>query len=119
MNESSNQRPPELPVVPALKALSIFSADQAGAYREHFAPLAQVLGKDVETKLGRHVITWAKGASPGVLILTGNAGTGKTAVAESYCRALGARLPGPVPADRRLDGRLVRRAAARDHRSTQ
>ena len=93
MSEPSGQRPAELPVVAALKALSVFSADQAGAYREHFAPLARVLGKDVETKLGRYVIAWAEDASPGVLVLTGNAGTGKTAVAEAYCRALGAPLP--------------------------
>ena len=93
MSEPSGQRVAELPVVAALKALSVFSADQAGAYREHFAPLARVLGKDVETKLGRYVIAWAEDASPGVLVLTGNAGTGKTAVAEGYCRALGVPLP--------------------------
>ena len=28
-----------------------------------------------------------------MVILTGNAGTGKTAVAEAYCRAVGAVLP--------------------------
>lgn len=88
-----SERGSELPVVQALKALSVFSADQAGAYREHYAPLARVLGRDVETKLGRYVIGWADDTSPGVLILTGNAGTGKTAVAQSYCEALGAGLP--------------------------
>lgn len=93
MSGPSSERNAELPVVPALKALSVFSADQAGAYREHFAPLARVLGKDVETKLGHYVTTWADDASPGVLVLTGNAGTGKTALAEAYCRALGASLP--------------------------
>jgi hypothetical protein len=93
VTESNSERAEELPVVSALKALSVFSADQAGAYREHFAPLAQVLGKDVETKLGSYVIAWAEESSPGVLILTGNAGTGKTAVAEAYCRVLGASLP--------------------------
>lgn len=84
---------PELPVVAALRALSVFSADQAGAYREHFAPLAQVLGADVQTKLGRYVTVWSAGGQPGTVVLTGNAGTGKTAVAEAYCRAVGARLP--------------------------
>ena len=93
MSEPRGERPAELPVVAALKALSVFSADQAGAYREHFAPLARVLGKDVQTKLGRYVTAWAEDALPGVLVLTGNAGTGKTAVAEAYCRALGASLP--------------------------
>jgi hypothetical protein len=93
MSEPRGEGPAELPVVPALKALSVFSADQAGAYREHFRPLARVLGKDVQTKLGRYVTAWAEDALPGVLVLTGNAGTGKTAVAEAYCRALGASLP--------------------------
>lgn len=83
----------ELPVVTALRALSVFSADQAGAYREHFAALARVLGDDVETQLGKHVTQWAADGVPGALILTGNAGTGKTAVAEAYCRALGVPLP--------------------------
>jgi len=86
-------KPAELPVVAALRALSVFSADQAGAYREHFAALARVLGDDVETQLGRHVAEWAAAGGPGALILTGNAGTGKTAVAEAYCRAVGAPLP--------------------------
>ncbi|MBA8964952.1 hypothetical protein JOJ86_006230 [Rhodococcus percolatus] len=77
----------------ALRSLSVFSADQAGAYREHFADLASVLGDDIDTKLGRFVKNWADSGKPGVVVLTGNAGTGKTAVAEAYCRALGAALP--------------------------
>ena len=93
MTEPSGRRAAELPVVSALRALSVFGADQAGAYREHFEPLAEILGDDVATKLRRHVVGWAEEASPGVLILTGNAGTGKTAVAEAYCRALNAPLP--------------------------
>jgi hypothetical protein len=93
MTESRDHQVTELPVVAALRSLSVFSADQAGAYREHFAPLAQVFGNDIETKLGRYVTAWANDASPGVLILTGNAGTGKTAVAEAFCRALGTSLP--------------------------
>ena len=43
-----NRGPDELPVVAALRALSVFGADQAGAYREHFATLAVALGDDVE-----------------------------------------------------------------------
>lgn len=86
-------RPAELPVVAALRALSVFSADQAGAYREHFAALAAALGDDVETKLGRFLTDWARKGAPGTVVLTGNAGTGKTAAAEAYCRALGAPLP--------------------------
>jgi hypothetical protein len=93
VTEPGGRRSAELPIVSALRALSVFRADQAGAYREHFEPLAGVLGDDVETKLRRHVVRWAEDASPGVLVLTGNAGTGKTAVAEAYCRALGATLP--------------------------
>lgn len=83
----------ELPVVGALRMLSVFSANQAGAYREHFAALSAALGKDVETKLGRFLTEWAESGRPGAVILTGNAGTGKTAAAEAYCRALGVALP--------------------------
>jgi hypothetical protein len=93
VTEPGGRRAAELPVVSALRALSVFRADQAGAYREHFEPLAGILGDDVETKLRRHVVVWAEGALPGVLVLTGNAGTGKTAAAEAYCRALGEPLP--------------------------
>ncbi len=85
----------ELPAVAALRSLSIFGADQAGAYREHFSQLAEVLGADVPTRLARHLQRWGRGATPGICILTGNAGTGKTAAAETYCRAVGGRLPGP------------------------
>ncbi|WP_273733049.1 ATP-binding protein [Mycolicibacterium septicum] len=81
------------PVVSALGALSVFSAGQAGAYREHFADVAGVLGSDVETKLSRFLSSWARDGKPGLVILTGNAGTGKTAAAEAYCRALGQELP--------------------------
>jgi hypothetical protein len=85
--------PDELPVVAALRALSVFSADQAGAYREHFAALAVALGDDIETKLGAFLAGWAVSGQPATVVLTGNAGTGKTAAAEAYCRALGAPLP--------------------------
>jgi hypothetical protein len=83
----------ELPVVSALRSLSVFSADQAGAYREHFTGLGVALGNDVDTKLSRYVTEWAQSGVGGTVVLTGNAGTGKTAVAEAYCRALGADLP--------------------------
>lgn len=84
---------PELPVVAALRKLSVFSADQAGAYREHFAQIADALGDDVRTLLATYVAGWANGGQPGTVILTGNAGTGKTAVAEAYCREVGSSLP--------------------------
>jgi len=83
----------ELPVVAALRALSVFGADQEGAYREFFSELAAVLGDDIETKLGRFLAGWARERTPGVVVLTGNAGTGKTAAAEAYCRALNVSLP--------------------------
>ncbi|MEH1130137.1 ATP-binding protein [Micromonospora sp. CPCC 206061] len=83
----------ELPAVAALRSLSIFSADQAGAYREHFQHLAEALGEDVPTRLARHVSAWAQSGQAGAIVLTGNAGTGKTAVAESYCRDVGGTLP--------------------------
>jgi hypothetical protein len=93
MTNSSTPLPNELPAVSALRLLSVFSADQAGAYREHFAQIARALGADVRTKLSRFVVDWATRRTPGVVILTGNAGTGKTAVAEAYCRAAGGELP--------------------------
>lgn len=83
----------ELPVVAALRSLSVFSADQAGAYREHFTDLGVALGDDVDTKLSRYVVAWARSGEAGTVVLTGNAGTGKTAVAEAYCRAVGGDLP--------------------------
>ncbi|WP_036418387.1 hypothetical protein [Mycobacterium sp. 155] len=83
----------ELPVVAALRSLSVFSADQAGAYREHFAMLGETLGSDIDTKLGRYITEWALSGVAGTVVLTGNAGTGKTAVAEAYCRAVDSDLP--------------------------
>lgn len=93
MTEIEIDAPAELPAVAALRALSVFSADQAGAYREHFAALAVALGDDVETRLGQFLSTWARDGTPGLVVLTGNAGTGKTAAAEAYCRALQVSLP--------------------------
>ena len=83
----------ENPTVAALSLLSIFSANQGGAYREHYAKLAEVLGSDVDTRLGGYVREWARSGVTGAVLLTGNAGTGKTAVAEVYCRVLGTDLP--------------------------
>lgn len=90
---SRNEESGELPVVRALRSLSVFSADQGGAYREHFEELAQVFGDDVQTRLGRYVRRWAASGEAGLMVLTGNAGTGKTAVAEAYCQALHVDLP--------------------------
>jgi hypothetical protein len=91
---TKDSRPEEALVVPALRMLSVFSANQAGAYREHFATLSRALGDDVKTKLGTFLTHWARSEQPGTVILTGNAGTGKTAATEAYCRALGVSLPG-------------------------
>jgi hypothetical protein len=85
----------EHPVVGALASLSIFDADQAGAYREHFARIAAALGADIPTRLARRLDRWAGGGAPGLCILTGNAGTGKTAATEAYCLAVGGVLPPP------------------------
>lgn len=87
------RRPDELPVVAALRTLSIFAADQGGAYREHFSAIAETLGADVPTRLGESTRAWARSGAAGARFLTGNAGTGKTAVAEAFCRELGAGLP--------------------------
>lgn len=81
------------PTVGALNKLSIFGPDQGGAYREHSAAVRRVLGPDVDTIAGAFVSQWAAVGTPGVLILTGNAGTGKTALAENYCDALTVQLP--------------------------
>lgn len=83
----------ESPAVAALRTLSVFAAGQSGAYREHFAGVAGALGSDVETKLSRFLANWARDRHPALVILTGNAGTGKTAAAEAYCGALGQQLP--------------------------
>ena len=95
MTSSASDAPlqKELPAVAALRALSVFTADQAGAYREHFAALAAALGEDVQTKLGLFLTQWATAGDPGTVVLTGNAGTGKTAAAEAYCGAAGGVLP--------------------------
>lgn len=100
-------RPAELGVVAALRTLSIFGPDQGGAYREHFAQVASALGDDVPTKLAAHAIAWAVAGTPGALILTGNAGTGKTAVADAWCQAVGGRLPLTDEPTAPANGRLV------------
>lgn len=87
--------PDENPAVSALASLSIFGADQAGAYREHFARIAAALGPDVPTRLARHLERWGRGGASGLCILTGNAGTGKTAATETYCLSVGGQLPAP------------------------
>jgi hypothetical protein len=79
--------------VAALNSLSIFGPGQGGAYREHSAAVRAALGPDVPTKLGAYINNWARSETPGVLVLTGNAGTGKTALAEAFCAAVGAVLP--------------------------
>lgn len=80
-------------VVVAIRRLVVFVADQAGAYRELFRPVAEQLGSGVETRLTMWLEQLADSKGPGAIVLTGNAGTGKTAATESYCRALGAPLP--------------------------
>jgi hypothetical protein len=82
-----------LPVVDALRSLSVFGVSQEGAYREHFADIAAVLGPDVPTKLSKWIAEWAETGRAGLVILTGNAGTGKTAVAQTYAEAVGRVLP--------------------------
>lgn len=100
-------RAEELPAVAALRTLSIFGADQSGAYREHFERVAEALGDDIPTKLAEHAASWGAGEEPGALILTGNAGTGKTAVADAWCRAVGAELPTSDEAREMPGGQLV------------
>ena len=80
-------------VVDAIRRLVVFVPDQAGAYRELFGPIAEQLGLGVETRLTDWLTKLGAERTPGVVVLTGNAGTGKTAAAEAYCLALGGRLP--------------------------
>lgn len=88
---------PEAPeterVVDALRKLVVFGVDQSGAYREFFDTVAEQLGPGVPTKLQQWLRAWADSRDPGIVVLTGNAGTGKTAAAEDYCAALGVALP--------------------------
>ena len=79
--------------VDALNALSIFGPHHQGAYREHAAFVRGVLGADVPTRVSEFVVAWANSGSRGVVVLTGNAGTGKTAIAEAFCAAVGGSLP--------------------------
>ncbi len=104
--DAAAARPAELPAA-ALRTLSIFGPDQRGAYREHFAQIALALGDDVSTRLAAHAVGWAASGQPGALILTGNAGTGKTAVADAWCRAVGGELPETDEPFRPADERLV------------
>lgn len=97
----------EAPVVAALRKLSVFTADQSGAYREHFASLSEALGEDARTKLAGWLERWSDGGRPGTVVLTGNAGTGKTAAAEAYCRAVGGKLPGHDALEEVATGRWV------------
>ena len=96
-----------LPVVAALRKLSVFGADQAGAYREHFAELAADLGADVQTRLAAFLGRWAGVGQVGVVLLTGNAGTGKTAAAEAYCARARRRFPPTDDVDRARRRRWV------------
>lgn len=80
-------------VVDAIRRLVVFVADQAGAYRELFGPVAEQLGDGISTRLTCWLSDLAASGAPGVVILTGNAGTGKTAATEAFCRALGGSLP--------------------------
>jgi hypothetical protein len=81
------------PTVAALNALQIYDPDQAAAYREHAKSVQAVLGADFPTRLAQWVRGWAEKGGPAALILTGNAGTGKTAAAEAYSAAVGRELP--------------------------
>lgn len=80
-------------VVDALNSFSIFGAHQAGAYREHAQKAVDELGEGFETRVQQYVAAWGASGKTGALVLTGNAGTGKTAIAESWSRAVGGELP--------------------------
>ena len=79
--------------VEALNTLTIFRPDQSSAFREHYDEAARVLGTDVETRASSYVEQWVASGTPGGCVLTGNAGTGKTAIAEHFCLRVGGVLP--------------------------
>jgi len=81
------------PTVKALNSLSVLDAHQGAAYREHSTAARNVLGDDISTKAMSLVADWSSGRTEGVLILTGNAGTGKTALAEIFCATTGVEAP--------------------------
>ncbi|MGH2947739.1 MAG: ATP-binding protein [Solirubrobacteraceae bacterium] len=93
--------------VDALNALSVFGADQEGAYREHSQAVREALGEDVPTVLSGYLRGWAEEGAPGAVVLTGNAGTGKTALAEAFAVACGARLPDSDGLEEIAAGRFV------------
>jgi hypothetical protein len=80
-------------VVGALNSLSIFGPHQAGAYREHAQSSIAVLGPGVATRAGEFIRAWGASEESGTVVLTGNAGTGKTALAEGWCGVVGGELP--------------------------
>lgn len=80
-------------VVSAIRRLVLFTADHPAAYRELFGPVAAQLGDLVETRLTRWLAAAGAAGEPAVIVLTGNAGTGKTAATEAFCRAAGGELP--------------------------
>lgn len=80
-------------VVDALRSLVVFGPNQTGAYRELATNVSGQLGEDVPTRLTQWLSGWADSSELGLVILTGNAGTGKTAATEHFCRALGHPLP--------------------------
>lgn len=80
-------------VVHALRSLVTFLPGQAGAFRELFGPVAEQLGPDIQSKISEWLAEWARAGRTGLVVLTGNAGTGKTAAAEAFCAALGEQLP--------------------------
>ena len=80
-------------VVDALRSLVVFGPNQTGAYRELATGVSRQLGEDVPTRLMQWLSKWADSPEVGLVILTGNAGTGKTAATEHFCRARGHPLP--------------------------
>jgi hypothetical protein len=93
--------------VDAINALSIFGPRQFGSYREHAAEIRDALGPDIETKVQAYVSQWASGGADGALVLTGNAGTGKTALVGTYCEAIGVPTPTEDGVQEVAEGRYI------------
>ncbi len=80
-------------MVTEIQGLVVFKASQALAYRERFERVRPFLGPDIPTRLSTWLMEWVQGSEPGLVVLTGNAGTGKTAASEAFAKGHSGTMP--------------------------
>lgn len=97
----------ENPTVGALNRLSIAQPHHGAAYREFSGPSRDVLGDDIETRAVASVREWCRKTRDGVLVLTGNAGTSKSALAQVFCKEHGVETPADDGLHRLDGGRVI------------